>query len=81
MALAALQRRGLRIPGGLCVLTAAHDRFADTAGLRQAIALELGRKSFEDMRSLTVDGFLGIVVVGGTPPGTVVPGGQVTTQE
>ena len=50
VALAALQRRGLRVPGGLCVLTAAYDRFVDTAGLRQAIALELGRKSFEDMR-------------------------------
>lgn len=50
VALAALQRRGLRIPGGLCVLTTAYDRFVDTAGLRQAIALELGRKSFEDMR-------------------------------
>ena len=50
MALAALQRRGLRIPEGLCVLTAAYDRFVDTTGLRSAIALELERKSFEDMR-------------------------------
>ncbi len=50
VALAALQRRGLRIPGGLCVLTAAYDRFVDTSGLRPAITLELGRKSFEDMR-------------------------------
>ncbi len=50
VALAALQRRGLRIPEGICVLTTAYDRFVDTAGLRAAIALELERKSFEDMR-------------------------------
>ena len=50
VSLATLQRRGLRVPGGLCVLTAAYDRFVDAAGLRQAIILELGRKPFEDMR-------------------------------
>ena len=50
VSLATLQRRGLRVPDGLCVLTAAYDRFVDAAGLRQAIILELGRKPFEDMR-------------------------------
>ena len=50
VALAALQRSGLRVPGGLCVFTGAYDRFLDSAGLRPAIALELGRKRFEDMR-------------------------------
>jgi len=50
VALGSLQRRGLRVPGGLCVLTAAYDSFVDSAGLRPAITLELGRKRFEDMR-------------------------------
>ncbi len=50
MALAALQRSGLRVPGGLCVFTGAYDRFLDSAGLRPAITLELGRKRFADMR-------------------------------
>ena len=45
-----MHRHGLRVPGGLCVLTGAYGRFVDAAGLRQAIALELGRKAFEDMR-------------------------------
>ncbi len=50
VALAASQRSGLRVPGGLCVFTGAYDRFLDSAGLRPAITLELGRKRFEDMR-------------------------------
>ena len=50
VALGALQRHGLRIPPGLCVLTGAYDRFVDSAALRPAITLELGRKRFEDMR-------------------------------
>jgi len=50
VALAALQRAGLVVPGGLCVFTGAYDRFLDFAGLRPAITLELGRKRFEDMR-------------------------------
>jgi pyruvate,water dikinase len=50
VALAALHHAGLRIPGGLCVLTGAYDWFVDSTGLRQAIAIELGRKRFEDMR-------------------------------
>ncbi len=50
VALATMERHGLRVPGGLCVLTHAYARFVDGAGLRQAITLELGRKAFEDMR-------------------------------
>ncbi len=50
VALGMLHRGGLRIPGGLCVLTEAYDRFVDSARLRPAIALELGRKRFADMR-------------------------------
>lgn len=50
VALGALHRAGLRVPGGLCLLTGAYDRFVDQGGLRQAIALELGRKRFADMR-------------------------------
>ncbi len=50
VALGMLHRGGLRIPGGVCVLTDAYDRFVDSAGLRPAIALELGRKRFADMR-------------------------------
>lgn len=50
VALGALIRAGLRVPAGLCVLTAAYDHFVDRAGLRQAVALELGRKRFADMR-------------------------------
>jgi pyruvate,water dikinase len=45
-----MRRHGLQVPGGLCVLTHAYDRFVDSAGLRRAVALELGRKAFEDMR-------------------------------
>jgi phosphoenolpyruvate synthase/pyruvate phosphate dikinase len=36
VALAALRRRGLLVPGGLCVFTGAYDRFLDFAGLRPA---------------------------------------------
>jgi pyruvate,water dikinase len=50
VALATMRRHGLQVPGGLCVLTHAYDRFVDSAGLRRAVALELGRKAFEDMR-------------------------------
>jgi pyruvate,water dikinase len=50
VSLAAMLREGLLVPPGLCVLTTAYDHFVETAGLREAIALELGRKRFEDMR-------------------------------
>ncbi len=48
--LGALLRAGLRVPAGVCVTTAAYDRFVDGAGLRGKIQMELGRKPFEAMR-------------------------------
>lgn len=48
--LGALLRAGLRVPSGVCVTTAAYDRFVDDAGLRGKIHMELGRKPFEAMR-------------------------------
>jgi len=48
--LGALLRAGLRVPPGVCVTTAAYDRFVDGAGLRGKIHMELGRKPFETMR-------------------------------
>jgi pyruvate,water dikinase len=48
--LGALLRAGLRVPPGVCVTTAAYDRFVDGAGLRGKIHMELGRKPFEAMR-------------------------------
>ena len=48
--LGALLRAGLRVPPGVCVTTAAYDRFVDGAGLRGKIHMELGRKPFESMR-------------------------------
>jgi pyruvate,water dikinase len=48
--LGALTRAGLRVPPGVCVTTAAYDRFVDRAGLRAKLHMELGRKPFETMR-------------------------------
>ncbi len=48
--LGAMLRAGLRVPAGVCVTTAAYDRFVDAAGLRSKIHMELGRKPFEAMR-------------------------------
>jgi pyruvate,water dikinase len=48
--LGALLRAGLRVPPGVCVTTAAYERFVDGAGLRGKIHMELGRKQFEAMR-------------------------------
>jgi pyruvate,water dikinase len=48
--LGGLLRAGLRVPPGVCVTTAAYDRFVDGAGLRGKIHMELGRKPFETMR-------------------------------
>lgn len=48
--LGSLLRAGLRVPAGVCLTTAAYDRFVDGEGLRAKIHMELGRKSFEAMR-------------------------------
>jgi pyruvate,water dikinase len=50
LALARLGTGGFHIPQALCVTTEAYRRFVESGGLRGAIARELGRKRFEDMR-------------------------------
>jgi pyruvate,water dikinase len=50
LALARLGTAGFHIPQALCVTTEAYRRFVESGGLRGAIARELGRKRFEDMR-------------------------------
>ncbi len=50
LALARLGTAGFNIPQALCVTTEAYRRFVESGGLRGAIARELGRKQFEDMR-------------------------------
>ena len=41
---------GYQVPGGFCIATGAYERFIREAGLGDAIQLELGRKSFTEMR-------------------------------
>ena len=50
LALARLGTAGFNIPDAVCVTTEAYREFVDSAGLPVAIARELGRKRFEDMR-------------------------------
>ncbi len=50
LALARLGTAGFKVPKALCVTTEAYRRFVESGGLRGAIARELGRKRFEDMR-------------------------------
>ena len=49
-ALASLTRAGLPIPSGAAVTTGAYGEFLAAGGLRERVALELGRKEFADMR-------------------------------
>ncbi len=50
LALARLGTAGFNVPQALCVTTEAYRRFVEAGGLRGAIARELGRKRFEEMR-------------------------------
>jgi pyruvate,water dikinase len=50
LALARLAEAGVRVPGGICLLTDAYLAFAGGSGLAERISLELARKRFEDMR-------------------------------
>jgi pyruvate,water dikinase len=50
VALGRLARSGAPIPPGLCVTTAAYDRYLDDTGLRQRLPLVLERKPFSEMR-------------------------------
>lgn len=45
-----LMRGGFRVPNGFCVTTTAYERFVSEAGLSKYVAMELGRKSLDDMR-------------------------------
>jgi len=68
LALARLGMAGFKIPQALCVTTEAYSRFVDSGGLRGAIARELGRKRFEDMRWEEIwDAALRIPCVTGVP--------------
>jgi len=49
-ALAVMARGGLRVPPALCITPEAYQEFVAVTGIRETILLELGRKSFEDMR-------------------------------
>jgi phosphoenolpyruvate synthase/pyruvate phosphate dikinase len=49
-ALAVMARGGLRVPPALCISPEAYLEFVGNTGVRETILLELGRKSFEDMR-------------------------------
>ncbi len=49
-ALAVMVQGGLRVPPALCITSEAYLEFVTTTGMRETILLELGRKSFEDMR-------------------------------
>jgi phosphohistidine swiveling domain-containing protein len=49
-ALAVMARGGLRVPPALCIPPEAYLEFVAATGIRETILLELGRKSFEDMR-------------------------------
>jgi rifampicin phosphotransferase len=49
-ALAVMARGGLRVPPALCITPEAYLEFVTATGIRETISLELGRKSFEDMR-------------------------------
>lgn len=50
VALARLQRAGIRVPQGLCVTVQAYNHFLDSTSLRDRILMELSRKAFADMR-------------------------------
>jgi pyruvate,water dikinase len=48
--LGTLRRKGLAVPSGVCVCTAAYNTYLDLTGLRGRVLLELNRKPFEEMR-------------------------------
>jgi pyruvate,water dikinase len=50
LALAALQRRGIKVPDGLCVTTPVYQSFVETTGLGTRIGMELGRLPLAQMR-------------------------------
>ena len=50
LALAALQRKGIKVPDGLCVTTPVYQSFVETTGLGTRIGMELGRLPLAQMR-------------------------------
>lgn len=50
LALSRLRREGFPVPDAVVLTASAYERFVAGNGLRERIALELGRKAFEDMR-------------------------------
>jgi len=48
--LAVMTRGGLRVPPALCITPEAYREFVTATGIRETILLELGWKSFEDIR-------------------------------
>ncbi|MGV8078428.1 MAG: PEP/pyruvate-binding domain-containing protein [Methanosarcina sp.] len=48
--LGTLHGKGLAVPFGVCICTAAYDMYLDRTGLRGRILLEFSRKPFEEMR-------------------------------
>jgi len=48
--LARLSHAGFRVPRGFCLTTWAYEAFVEAAKITAAIAMELGRKSMDDMR-------------------------------
>lgn len=48
--LSIMARRGMNVPDALCISTGAYQEYVRSTGLRDIIFMELGRKSFEEMR-------------------------------
>ena len=48
--LARLIRAGFAVPGGFCITTGAYEQFVAESGLAACIAMEMGRKSLDNMR-------------------------------
>ena len=48
--LAEASRAGLRVPCGFCITAEAYETFVIESGLEKTVAVELGRKSLDDMR-------------------------------
>jgi pyruvate,water dikinase len=48
--LALLSERGIPVPSGVCITTAAYRRYLELTSLRANIQMELGRKNFSEMR-------------------------------
>jgi pyruvate,water dikinase len=50
LALSRLGGEGIRVPGGICILTTAYRRYLEVDGLKERILLEVERKDHDQMR-------------------------------